>query len=165
LKRENVRVVSPFLGGGFGGKGGLWAYNQLCVLAARVTRRPVRLALTREGVFRTVGGRTPSQQRVAIGADPSGKFSAFIHEGVTAQSTDNHFPEQFSFPPRHLYAMNSYRIGQLVTDVNRVANTFMRAPGESMVLSPSKVPSMPWRMKWASIPSNCACEMSLIGIL
>jgi xanthine dehydrogenase YagR molybdenum-binding subunit len=69
---------------------------------------------------------------VAIGADPSGKFSAFIHEGVTAQSTDNHFPEQFSFPPRHLYAMNSYRIGQLVTDVNRVANTFMRAPGESI---------------------------------
>ena len=132
LERENVRLVSPFVGGGFGGKGGLWAYNQLCALAARVTRRPVRLALTRQGVFRTVGGRTPSQQRVAIGADPSGKFSAFIHEGVTAQSTDNHFPEQFSFPPRHLYAMNSYRIGQLVTDVNRVANTFMRAPGESI---------------------------------
>ncbi len=51
---------------------------------------------------------------------------------MTAQSTDNHFPEQFSFPPRHLYAMSSYRIGQVVTEVSRVANTWMRAPGESI---------------------------------
>lgn len=132
LKAEDVRVISPFVGGGFGGKGGMWPYIQLCVLASRESGRPVRLAMTREGVFRIVGGRTPSQQRVAIGADKAGKFQAFVHEGVTAQSTDNHFPEQFSFPPRHLYSMESYRIGQVVTEVNRVANTFMRAPGESI---------------------------------
>jgi xanthine dehydrogenase YagR molybdenum-binding subunit len=132
LKKESVRVIATFVGGGFGGKGGIWAYNQYAVLAARMTGRPVRIALTREGVFRSVGGRTPSQQRVAIAADDSGRISAFIHEGVTAQSTDNNFPEQFSFPPRHLYAMASYRIGQDICEVNRVANTFMRAPGESI---------------------------------
>ena len=132
LKKENVQVISTFVGGGFGGKGGIWPYNQLAVLAARMTGRPIRLALTREGVFRIVGGRTPSQQRVAIASDPSGHISAFIHEGVTAQSTDNNFPEQFSFPPRHLYTMKAYRIGQQVCEVNRVANTFMRAPGESI---------------------------------
>ncbi|HEY1986062.1 MAG TPA: xanthine dehydrogenase family protein molybdopterin-binding subunit [Terracidiphilus sp.] len=132
LKRESVRVLSPFVGGGFGGKGGIWAHNQLCVLAARTTGRPVRLALSREGVFRIVGGRTPSQQQVAIGADADGKFTAFIHEGVTSQSPDNDLPEQFSFPARHLYAMPAYRIGQRVCEVNRVANTFMRAPGESI---------------------------------
>jgi len=132
LKSEDVRVISTYVGGGFGGKGSMWPYIQLCVLAARETGWPVRLALTREGVFRIVGGRTPSRQRVAIGADNSGAFRAFVHDGVTAQSTDNHFPEQFSFPPRHLYAMESYRIGQKVTEVNRVANTFIRAPGESI---------------------------------
>jgi xanthine dehydrogenase YagR molybdenum-binding subunit len=132
LKRTNVRLIATYVGGGFGGKGGMWAYNELCVLAARMTGCPVRLVLSREGVFRSVGGRTPSRQRVAIAADSSGKFSALIHEGVTAQSTDNHFPEQFSFPPRHLYSMETYRISQLVTEVNRVANTFMRAPGESI---------------------------------
>lgn len=132
LKADDVRVLSPYVGGGFGGKSGLWPYIQLCVLAARESGRPVRLAMTRKGVFRIVGGRTPSRQRVAIGADDSGNFQAFIHEGVTAQSTDNHYPEQFSFPPRHLYSMETYRIGQVVTDVNRVANTFMRAPGESI---------------------------------
>ena len=132
LKKENVRVISTFVGGGFGGKGGVWAYNQLAVLAARMTGRPVRLALTREGVFRIIGGRTPSQQRVAIASSASGHISAFIQEGVTAQSTDNDFPEQFSFPPRHLYTMPAYRIGQEICEVNRVANTFMRAPGESI---------------------------------
>ena len=132
LKKENVKLLAPFVGGGFGGKGTMWFYNQLCAMAAREVGRPVRIALTREGVFRMVGGRTPSRQRVAIAADGHGSFTAFIHEGVTAQSTDNNFPEQFSFPPRHLYAMQSYRIGQQVTAVNRVANTFMRAPGESI---------------------------------
>jgi xanthine dehydrogenase YagR molybdenum-binding subunit len=132
LKKGSVRLISTYVGGGFGGKGGLWSYNQLAVLAARMTGKPVRLALSRKGVFRLVGGRTPSQQRVAIAADESGHISAFIHEGVTAQSTDNNFPEQFSFPPRHLYSMQTYRIGQKVCEVNRVANTFMRAPGESI---------------------------------
>jgi xanthine dehydrogenase YagR molybdenum-binding subunit len=132
LKKENVTLLAPFVGGGFGGKGTLWFYNQLCVMAARVTGRPVRIALSREGVFRLVGGRTPSRQRVAIAANDDGLFTAFIHEGVTAQSNENSFPEQFSFPPRHLYAMASYRIGQQVTTLNRVANTFMRAPGESI---------------------------------
>jgi xanthine dehydrogenase YagR molybdenum-binding subunit len=132
VTRDHVRLLAPFVGGGFGGKGGLWPHTQLCVMAARVVGRPVRIALTRAGVFRIVGGRTPSRQRVAIAADDAGTFTAFIHEGVTAQSTDNHFPEQFSFPPRHLYAMQSYRIGQKVSELNRVANTFMRAPGESI---------------------------------
>ena len=132
LKKENVKLLAPFVGGGFGGKGTMWFYNQLCVMAAREIGRPVRIALSRKGVFRIVGGRTPSRQRVVIAADRNGTFTAFIHEGVTAQSTDNNFPEQFSFPPRHLYAMQSYRIGQQVTTVNRVANTFMRAPGESI---------------------------------
>jgi xanthine dehydrogenase YagR molybdenum-binding subunit len=132
LKKGSVTLLAPFVGGGFGGKGTMWFYNQLCVMAAREVGRPVRIALSRKGVFRLVGGRTPSRQRVAIAAGRDGKFTAFIHEGVTAQSMDNHFPEQFSFPPRHLYAMASYRIGQQVTTVNRVANTFMRAPGESI---------------------------------
>ncbi len=132
LKNSNVRVVSPFVGGGFGGKGSIWPYSQLCALAARMVGRPMRVALSREGVFRIVGGRTPSQQRVAIGTDKDGKITAFIHEGVTAQSTENDFPEQVSFPPRHLYHMENYRIGQKVCELNRVANTFMRAPGESI---------------------------------
>ncbi len=132
LDKEDVRVLAPFVGGGFGGKGSMWSHVQLCVLAAKVVDRPVKLVLSREGVFRTVGGRTPSEQRVALAADESGKLTSLIHTGVTATSTTNDFPEQFSFPARHLYATENLFITQSVMRLNTTANTFMRAPGESI---------------------------------
>lgn len=132
LDKKSVRVLAPFVGGGFGGKGSMWPHVYLCVLAAKVTGRPVKLVLSREGVFQTVGGRTPSQQRVALGADGSGKLTALLHTGVTATSFTNDFAEQFSFPARHLYATDSLFVSQSVVRLNTTANTFMRAPGESI---------------------------------
>ncbi len=112
LKDGAVRVLAPFVGGGFGGKGSMWPNVQLCVLAAKVVQRPVKLVVSREGVFRIVGGRTPSEQRVALGADATGKLQALIHTGVTATSYTNEFAEQFSFPARHLYASENLLINQ-----------------------------------------------------
>ncbi|MBA3712403.1 MAG: xanthine dehydrogenase family protein molybdopterin-binding subunit [Pyrinomonadaceae bacterium] len=132
LAPERVRVISPFVGGGFGGKGGMWWYTALCVAAAKAVNRPVKLALSREGVFRVVGGRTPSEQRVALGANKDGKLSALIQSGVTATTTHNNFAEHFSFPARHLYASENFFIGQKVVFLDTVANTFMRGPGESI---------------------------------
>lgn len=132
LELEKVQVIAPFVGGGFGGKGTIWFNTLLCVMAAEQTGRPVKLVLSREGVFRIVGGRTPSEQRVAIGADENGKFVSLIHSGVTATTEHNDFPEQFSFAARHLYASKSFYIGQEVCYLDTVANTFMRAPGESI---------------------------------
>ena len=132
LRKENVHVISQFVGGGFGSKGSVWPHVQLCVLAAKVVGRPVRLVLSREGVFRTVGGRTPSDQRVALAANEDGKLTAIIHTGVTATSFSNDFAEQFTFPARHLYASENFLVNQQVLHLNTTANTFMRAPGESI---------------------------------
>ncbi len=132
LKPEEVHVIAPFVGGGFGGKGTMWMSTALCAMAAKQTGRPVKLALSREGVFRIIGGRTASEQKVAIGADAGGKFLAIIHTGFTATTKHNNFPEQFSFPVRHLYAAKSFYIEQKAFNLNTVANTFMRAPGESI---------------------------------
>ena len=79
-----------------------------------------------------MGGRTPSEQRVALAADASGKLSALIHTGVTATTPTNDFPEQFSFPARHLYAAENLLIGQRVVRLDTTPNTYMRAPGESI---------------------------------
>jgi xanthine dehydrogenase YagR molybdenum-binding subunit len=132
LEPEKVRAISPFVGGGFGGKGSLWLQAPLCAAAAKVVGRPVKLALSREGVFRIVGGRTPSEQRVALGANRDGKLTALIHSGTTATTTHNNFAEQFSFPARHLYASENIFVGQKVINLDTVPNTFMRAPGESI---------------------------------
>jgi xanthine dehydrogenase YagR molybdenum-binding subunit len=131
VKEERVHVSSPYVGGGFGGKT-LWHYHVLAAAASKLARRPVRMVLSREGVYRTVGGRTTTEQRVAIGADAGGKFGALIHTGVAAMTPHNDCPEQFTFPARHLYSARSFKLAQQVADMDMVANTFMRAPGESI---------------------------------
>jgi xanthine dehydrogenase YagR molybdenum-binding subunit len=132
IEPEKVQVLAPFVGGGFGGKAAVWVNTMVCVMAAKETRRPVKLALSHNGVFRTVGGRTPSEQRVAIGADEKGKFMSLIHTGFTATTEHNNFSEQFSFPTRHLYASQNIYITQKTLYLDTVANTYMRAPGESI---------------------------------
>ena len=132
LNPEDVRVISPFVGGAFGGKWALWNNTVLCAAAAKVINRPIKLEISREGVYRIVGGRTLSEQRVALGANKEGKFTALIHTGTTATTTHAEYPEQFSLTPRHLYAAESMSIGQKVVNLDTVANSWMRAPGESI---------------------------------
>jgi xanthine dehydrogenase YagR molybdenum-binding subunit len=131
IPEENVQVLSPFVGGGFGNKG-VWSHQILAAAAARQVNRPVRIVLSREGVFRMTGGRTLTEQRVALGADEDGPLSALIHTGLAGMTVHNNCPEQFTFPSRHLYATKSLLVDQGVVDLDMVANTFMRAPGESV---------------------------------
>jgi xanthine dehydrogenase YagR molybdenum-binding subunit len=131
LKVENVRVVAPFLGGGFGGKIG-WSNTPLCVAAAKAVNRPVKLVLSREGTFRMIGGRTLSEQNVTLGARKDGRLTALIHTGLTATIPSGRYAEQCTFPPRHLYAAPDLYVGQKIVYLDTVANTWMRAPGESI---------------------------------
>lgn len=127
-----VRVVSPYVGGGFGGKGMVWPGTVLTVLAARAVGRPVRMALTREGVYHTVGGRTPSVQRVAIGAHPGGAMTALVHTSVTRVGRVGGRPEPVTALSGHLYDAGALLLQQNLVELDLLANTFMRAPGEAI---------------------------------
>lgn len=131
LKKEQVRVLSPFVGGGFGGKG-LWDHQIVAVAAARLVGRPVRLMLSREGVYRMIGGRSPTEQRVAIGADQDGRFTALVHTGYSIMPPYGACPEQYTLGTRALYRSKSFEIVQHHVDLDIVPNTFMRAPGEAL---------------------------------
>ena len=131
LKEDKVRILSPFVGGGFGNKA-VWNHHVIAAAASRMIGRPVRLVLSREGVFRATGGRTLTEQRVALGAKADGTLAALIHTGVAGMTDHNYCPEQFSFPARHLYAADTFMIAQEIALIDMVANTFMRAPGESI---------------------------------
>ena len=132
LKPKNVDVLSPFVGGGFGGKGGMWQHTVLCAAAARLFKRPVRIALSREQVYRIVGGRTRAEQRVALGAHRTGALSSLIQTCVTVTPDHARYAEQCTFPARHLYATENLFVGQTIVPLDVVANTWMRAPGESI---------------------------------
>ena len=132
LEPDAVEVNAPFVGGGFGGKVGLWQHIVLCAAAAKVVKRPVRLALSREQVYRIVGGRTVAEQRVALGAHQDGRLVALVHTGITATPDHARYAEECTFPARHLYAAETLFVGQKVVHLDTVANTWMRAPGESI---------------------------------
>ncbi|MGA9864874.1 MAG: molybdopterin cofactor-binding domain-containing protein [Acetobacteraceae bacterium] len=77
LKPERIRVIAPHVGGGFGSKGTPHAHDVLAGLAARaVPGRAVKLALTRQQMFSLAGYRTPTIQRIRLGADRDGRLTA-----------------------------------------------------------------------------------------
>ena len=131
IKEDQVHVTSPFVGGAFGGKS-LWRHHVLAAAAAKLAKRPVRIVLSREGVYRIVGGRAPTQQRVAIGAQADGKFDALIHTGVAAKTAHNAMPEPFILGTRCMYAATNFKLDVVTTELDMLANTFMRAPGEAV---------------------------------
>ncbi|MBY2924345.1 xanthine dehydrogenase family protein molybdopterin-binding subunit [Rhizobium leguminosarum] len=131
IAEEQVRVTSPFVGGGFGGKC-LWWHQVLAAAAAKLSGHPVRMMLSREGVYRIVGGRGPTEQRVAIAAQTDGTFDALVHTGTVAVSPYKAMAEPFILPVMSVYASGSLKFHLEVAYVDMLASTFMRAPGEAV---------------------------------
>jgi xanthine dehydrogenase YagR molybdenum-binding subunit len=131
IDEEQVHVTAPFVGGAFGSKT-MWQHHVLGAAASKLAKRPVRIALSREGVYRVVGGRSLTEQRVAIGAGPDGRFQALIQTGTVAMSRHNSLPEPFILPARCLYAADTVKLDVQVVELDMLANTFMRAPGEAV---------------------------------
>jgi len=132
LDADKVRVVTHYVGGSFGSKGNVWTNTVLCAAAAKVVGRPVQLALSREGVFRLVGGRARTEQRVALGAGRDGRLRAIIHTGLNATTTHARMADAFTAPARHSYAADHFLIDQRIVYLDTVANTAMRGPGPAV---------------------------------
>ena len=106
LPTENVRIISKFLGSGFGGKLFPWTHSPLAAAAARQLGRPVKVVVSRKMMFQTVGHRPRTQQRVRLGATPEGKLVSLHHDYVYDRSMiDDHHedcgeatPSQYSVP-------------------------------------------------------------------
>ena len=128
---DDVRVVSHFVGGGFGSKGSPWSHVVLAAMAARVVRRPVKLVVTRHQMFSFVGHRPRTIQRLAIGAKRDGTLVSIAHDVVTHTSRFDDFVEPSALATRMLYACPNVRTSHKLVRLDLPTPTFMRAPGES----------------------------------
>jgi xanthine dehydrogenase YagR molybdenum-binding subunit len=130
LAPENVEVLSPFAGGGFGQKNSLQMQTVLAAIAARRTGRPVKLVVPRTGVFHDASFRPATRHHVRLAADAAGKFVAAIHEVDAQTSRHDLFPGEYTATSSRLYGFPSFRgIERLVrTDVQTPG--YMRAPFE-----------------------------------
>jgi xanthine dehydrogenase YagR molybdenum-binding subunit len=131
LPPERVRVISPHVGGGFGSKGTPRPTVIAAAMAAKHVDRPVKVAATRQQMFAFVGYRTPTIQRLRVGADADGRLLALSHEVAEQTSTVREFAEQTAVPSRMMYASRTRRTSHRVAALDVPTPSWMRAPGET----------------------------------
>jgi xanthine dehydrogenase YagR molybdenum-binding subunit len=128
-----VRVLCPFLGGGFGCKGSTWPPATLAAMAAKMVGRPVKLVLTRAQMYNSNGYRPRTVQKIRMAADGDGKLVAIRHDGQSQMSTPafGEFVEPVALATEMLYACPNVAVTHRIVPINAGLPTYMRAPGEA----------------------------------
>jgi len=127
----NVRVITKFVGGGFGCKGSPWSQVLIAALAAKQLGRPVKIALTRPQMFGMVGGRPLTRQKISAAATSEGKLTALRHESTSTTSRFDDFLEPAALVSRHQYKCDNLETKLRLVRLDIGTPTYMRAPGES----------------------------------
>jgi xanthine dehydrogenase YagR molybdenum-binding subunit len=130
LPKENVRIISPYVGGGFGGKLFVRADALLAALGARATRRPVKVALPRPLMFNNTTHRPATIQRVRIGAARDGKITAIGHESWSGDLPGGK-PESAVRSTRLCYAGANRMTATRLAVVDLPEGNALRAPGDA----------------------------------
>ena len=129
LPRNDIRVISRFLGGGFGSKGQLWwPWMFWAMQAARKAKAPVRLELTRAQMFNLVGRRQETVQELALGFTGD-RLTAIEHDVVAQTSTHGEFSDSTAVYTRLLYACPNVSTAHRLVRTNEPQPVPMRAPG------------------------------------
>jgi xanthine dehydrogenase YagR molybdenum-binding subunit len=127
---EDVRVESPYIGGGFGGKLFLRVDAVLAALGARAAGRPVKLALPRPLIANNTTHRPATIQRIRLGAGPDGRLTAIAHESLSGDLPDGQ-PETAVAQTRLLYAGANRLVSLRLAELDLPEGNSMRAPGEA----------------------------------
>lgn len=131
LPPQNVHIRSPFLGGAFGGKSFVWSPQLLAVMAAKLVGRPVKLVVTRQQMFGSVGHRAPTRQLLRLGTAPDGRLTALAHHCRTVSSTFDEFFEPAAVASHSVYATRALAATHDAVRNDVGTPTMMRAPGKA----------------------------------
>jgi xanthine dehydrogenase YagR molybdenum-binding subunit len=130
ISTDNVRLVSPYIGGGFGGKLFIRSDAILAALGARAAKRPVKVALPRPFVFNNTTHRPATIQRIRIGADEDGKITAIGHQTWSGDLAGGG-PETAAEQTKLLYAGANRMMATRLAVLDLPEGNAMRAPGEA----------------------------------
>ena len=131
---ENIRLISPFIGGGFGGK--LWVNADaiLAAIASQQLKRPVKVALTRQQIFHVTTHRSDTIQRLRLGTDRNGRILAIGHDVFSGNLPSEQTYEGAALQTRTLYAGPNRLTRHRLAPLDIPVASSMRAPGESVGL-------------------------------
>jgi len=128
IDRDKVRVVSRFVGGAFGSKGGMTPRSALVAFAARRLNRPVRLVVSREQGFTTATYRAETRHHIRLGAQRNGKLVGYFHEGWEVSSRPDPYVVAGVTDSARLYAYGAVKTRVNVVHADRGTPGFMRSP-------------------------------------
>ncbi|WP_244816922.1 xanthine dehydrogenase family protein molybdopterin-binding subunit [Caballeronia sp. Lep1P3] len=131
IPEDDVRVICPFVGGGFGCKGSVWSHVVLAAMASKQTGRPVKLVLDRTQMFGMVGHRPFTEQRIQASAREDGTLTGMRHDVISTTSTFEDWTESSAIVTRMLYAAPNLATSHKLVKLDVGTPTFMRAPGET----------------------------------
>jgi xanthine dehydrogenase YagR molybdenum-binding subunit len=131
IEPANVRVISPFVGGGFGMALRTWPYEVSAVIGAKKVGKPLKLMLTRSQMFTMVGYRPYTIQQIGIGATADGQFTGISHTATAVTSSYEEFTEGVTRMTQFLYACPNVDTTYKVAALDMSVPTWMRGPGEA----------------------------------
>ncbi|NKJ44652.1 xanthine dehydrogenase family protein molybdopterin-binding subunit [Novosphingobium sp. SG720] len=132
IAADKVRIIAPYVGGGFGSKLGITHEAVSAAIAARELGRPVRVVMTRQQVFQTVMRRSETRQRVRLAADPAGRLIGLGHEALVSNLPGEKFAEPVTQATEFLYGGENRLLKVEVARISRLTAGSVRAPGEAV---------------------------------
>ena len=148
IPKEDIRVIAPYVGGGFGSKLKTQRHVMLAIMAAKKVGRPVELTVTRHQMFTNTGLRQHDEQKIRIGASKDGQLTALAHETLSHTASYEQFQESCGTVSKMLYAVPNNYVTHRLVPVNLQTPFAMRAPGEatgSFALE-SAMDEMAWKL-------------------
>jgi xanthine dehydrogenase YagR molybdenum-binding subunit len=131
---ENVRIITRYIGGGFGNKLPYFVDVTFAAIGARMLRRPVKVAMTRPQVFNITTHRSASEQRVRLGADRQGRLTAYGQDALVQSARFDTFTEPVSLAARSLYAAPNRLTRHRRAGLDLSRSDSMRGPGDAIGL-------------------------------
>ncbi len=126
----NVRVIAPYVGGGFGSKGPATPRTAIVALAAKRLNRPIRCVVSREQAFTTEPYRAPTRHQIKLGADRHGKIAAFSHEGWELTSRTDNYAVAGTETTTRMYGWSNVASNVTLVKADRQTPSYMRSPPE-----------------------------------
>lgn len=131
IKDDEARMLSPYVGGGFGAKLGISSESVMAALAAKQLDRPVLVVMTRAQVMESTVRRSNAEQRIGLGADADGTLHTVIHNSYVSNLPSELFFEPCAISTHFLYQGENREVKYRMVRMNQVLAGSMRAPGEA----------------------------------
>jgi xanthine dehydrogenase YagR molybdenum-binding subunit len=132
VAKDKVRIISRFIGGGFGSKLGIAPESVAAAIAAKQLGRPVKAVMARQQVFDATVRRSNTEQRLRFGAGTDGRITSFVHDSLTSNLPDEDYFEPVGIGSHSLYGGEHRRINHDQVTLNLTLSGSMRAPGEAV---------------------------------